>query len=135
MVEGGLICLSTYYFVYYTMEQEKQNENIDYRAEKKQGDMASKVLMGILASLTAFMFYGRINDAAQIQLLLQEKEQAKSERVDIWGKYNVAGKEYMEHMIADAREKEQLKEQILQLDLKETERWMEYWKEKAQTHD
>ena len=81
--------------------------------------------MAIMGSLLAFMFYGRIQDAADIVALKGEVEQHDGELRDVWGKYNVAGAQYMEHMIEDAREKEQLKEMILQVKLEEANRELE----------
>jgi len=36
----------------------------------------------------AYMFYGRIEDASNIQTIQQEIIQIKSEQRDLWGKYN-----------------------------------------------
>lgn len=86
--------------------------------------------MAIMGSLLAFMFYGRIQDAADIVRLNGEVKQAKSELRDVWGKYNSAGEQYMQHMIQDAREKEQIKEQILQVKLEEANRELGFYKNK-----
>ena len=97
----------------------------------------NNAVMAIMGSLLAFMFYGRIQDAADIIALKGEVIQAKSELRDVWGKYNDAGKQMMDFMINDAREKEQIKELIKDSELKakdvqleNQERWLEYWKNK-----
>jgi len=90
----------------------------------------NQIVMGIFGSLLAFMFYGRIQDAADIVKLTGEVEQHGSELRDVWGKYNEAGKTMMDFMIDDARQKEQIKEQILQVKLEEANRELEYYKNK-----
>ena len=45
-------------------------------------------VMGIMGSLMAYNFYGRIEDAANIQSMQQEIIQLKGEQRDLWGKYN-----------------------------------------------
>ena len=62
-------------------------------------------------------------------------KQVLSEQRDLWGKYNDAGEMITNFMINDAREKEQIKETIKDVELKETQRWLEYWKDKAQSVD
>ena len=105
----------------------------DVKEDIKENKMnMTNAVMAIMGSLLAFMFYGRIQDAADIIALKGEVGQAKSELRDVWGKYNSAGAQFMEHMIEDAREKEQIKEMVKDAQLIETERWLEYWKEKAQ---
>jgi len=68
----------------------------------------NQILMGILGSLVGYVFYGHINLEATVSVHNIELLQGKSERRDIWNKYNEAGASYMVHMIEDAREKEQL---------------------------
>ena len=83
---------------------------------------STQILMAIIGSLTAFMFYGRIQDASDIQSIKQEQVDQSSQLRDIWGKYNDAGAQMMNFMIEDARQKEQIKEQILQVKLEEANR-------------
>ena len=97
-------------------------------------------MMAIMGSLMAFLFYGRIQDAADIVKLNGEVEQHDGELRDVWGKYNTAGAQMMNFMIQDAREKEQIKElikdaqlQAKDVQLENQDRWLEYWKEKAQS--
>jgi hypothetical protein len=90
----------------------------------------NQILMGILGSLVGYVFYGHINLEAKVSGLIIEQTQGKTERVDIWKKYNNAGAQYMEHMIQDAREKEQIKEQILQVKLEEANRELHFYKNK-----
>lgn len=90
----------------------------------------NKILMGILGSLVGYVFYGHINLEAKVAGIIIEQTQGKSERVDIWTKYNDAGEAYMIHMIEDAREKEQIKEMILQVKLEEANRELQRLKEK-----
>lgn len=90
----------------------------------------NQIVLGIFGSLLAFMFYGRIQDAADIVQIKEKVEQGDGERLDLWTKYNKAGAQYMEHMIEDAREKEQIKEQILQVKLEEANRELERLKNK-----
>lgn len=78
--------------------------------------------MAILGSLIGYVFYGHIALEAKVSVLEIQLEQVRSETKDIWGKYNSAGQQMMDYMIDDARQKEQLKELILQLKLDETER-------------
>ncbi len=92
----------------------------------------NQILMAILGSLVAYVFYGHIALEAKVSVHDLQLEQDGSELNDIWGKYNSAGEQMMNFMIRDAREKEELKEEILTLELKESERWLEYWKAKAQ---
>lgn len=82
----------------------------------------NQILMGILGSLVGYVFYGHINLEARVSGIVIEQAQGKSERRDLWGKYNDAGASYMQHMISDAREKEQIKEDILTVRLEEANR-------------
>lgn len=90
---------------------------------------SNQIIMGIFGSLLAFMFYGRIQDAADIVKLTGEVEQHKGELRDVWGKYNDAGKTMMDFMIEDARQKEQIKEEILKVRLEEANRELEQLKQ------
>ena len=90
----------------------------------------NQILMGILGSLVGYVFYGHINLEAKVSVIEVQQTQGKAERVDIWSKYNSAGQSYMVHMIEDAREKEQLKEIILQVKLDEANRELQRLKEK-----
>ena len=80
------------------------------------------ILMGILASLCGYIFYGYIGLSAKVDTIETKQNQVMGEQRDLWAKYNddlkekvVFMKEYYEH-----KEDEQ-------------ERWIEYWKEKAQS--
>ena len=90
----------------------------------------NQILMGILGSLVGYVFYGHINLEAKVSVQEIQMEQVQSELRDVWGKYNDAGESYMIHMIDDAREKEQIKEQILLVKLEEANRELEYYKNK-----
>lgn len=89
----------------------------------------NQILMAILGSLTAYVFYGHINLGAKVETIETKQEQVRSEQRDLWGKYNTSGETITNFMINDAREKEQIKESIKEVQLQETTRWLEYWKE------
>ena len=82
----------------------------------------NQILIAILGSLVGYVFYGHIKVESTVGGIVIEQSQGKSERINLWGKYNDAGASYMEHMIEDAREKEQLKEEILKVRLEEANR-------------
>jgi hypothetical protein len=104
----------------------------DIKQEIKESKMnMTNAVMAIMGSLLAFMFYGRIQDAADIVKLKNEVEQHGSELRDVWGKYNDAGEMMMNFRIEDAREKEQIKEKMIQVQLENEKEWKEYWKRKA----
>ena len=90
----------------------------------------NQIMIVVLGSLISYVFYGHINLEATVSGVVIEQAQGKSERVDIWNKYNTAGEQYMKHMIEDAREKEQIKEMILQVKLEEANRELHRLKEK-----
>jgi hypothetical protein len=85
---------------------------------------AKTIILAVAASLTGYVFYGNINLAADVSVIKTNQTQMQSEQRDLWGKYNddlkekvVFMKEYYEHKEA------------------EQERWIEYWKEKAQNNN
>lgn len=80
------------------------------------------IAMGALASLVGYVFYGFINLQAEVKTIKTKQDQVISEQRDLWGKYNDAGKMTMDFMIDDAKKIEQLKEQILQVRLEESNR-------------
>lgn len=88
-------------------------------------DIDSKTaIMGVFGSLLAYMFYGRIQDASDIQSLQQVVVQLKSEQVDLWGKYNEDIKEKGEmmfkvadYMMEEEKEKMRLERMIYELKL------------------
>jgi len=91
--------------------------------------------MGVMASLMAYMFYGRIQDASDIQAIKQELIQLKTEQVDLWGKYNDDIKEKSQMMMTMANymiEQEithgEMEGKINEVELNSTERWLEYYK-------
>lgn len=47
-----------------------------------------QAVLAVMGSLMAYNFYGRIEDAANIQAMQQEIKQIKGEQRDLWGKYN-----------------------------------------------
>lgn len=98
-------------------------------------DIDSKTaVMGVFGSLLAYMFYGRIQDASDIQALKQEMEQVKSEQRDIWTKYNIDQEQEMlifqksaEFMVLDANQKADIKAEIKRVELDNTARWLDYY--------
>ena len=46
------------------------------------------ILMGIVASLSGYVFYGYIELKAEVNVVKTQLEQANSELRDLWGKYN-----------------------------------------------
>ena len=88
-------------------------------------DIDSKTaVMGVMGSLMAYMFYGRIQDASDIQSLQQVVIQLKGEQVDLWGKYNEDIKEkgemmfkFADYMMAEEKEKMRLERMIYELEL------------------
>jgi|GEM_PF-4240016 len=93
---------------------------------------AKTMIMAVAASLTGYVFYGHINLNAKVDTIETKQVQVMSEQRDLWGKYNSAGETITNFMINDAREKEQIKETIKDVELRETQRWLEYWKKKAE---
>ena len=92
-------------------------------------------VMGIMGSLMAYMFYGRIQDASDIQSLQQVVVQLKGEQVDLWGKYNEDIKEKGELMfkVADYVIEQEIKrgeadKEMSRIELDNTKQWLEYYK-------
>lgn len=97
------------------------------------------LLMTIFGSLTGYVFYGHITLEATVSNHELELGQGKSERLDLWGKYNVAGKTFTDFLVQDANDKADIRIEIKDVEihskdveLLQSERWMEYWKEQAQ---
>jgi predicted Holliday junction resolvase-like endonuclease len=117
---------------------EKQLQELKDEAKEGKNHMTN-IVIAIMGSLLAFMFYGRIQDSADIVSLKGQVKQHDSELEDVWNKYNDAGTQMMDFMINDAREKEQIKElikdaqlQAKDVELSNLERWLNYWKEKSE---
>ena len=96
---------------------------------------AKTAAMGVMGSLMAYMFYGRIEDASNIQALQQAEIQAKSERVDWWGKWNDKIKDdqdkmfkMADYMIEQEKEKAALAKEIQRVELENERQWKEYYK-------
>jgi hypothetical protein len=100
-------------------------------------DMDGKTaVMGIFGSLLAYMFYGRIQDASDIQSLKQEMIQVKTEQVDLWSKYNDDIKEkgqmmmnMANYMIEEEKAKGELGKEISRVELENIKAWLEHSRE------
>lgn len=49
---------------------------------------AKTIMMGIVGSLTGFVFYGHINLKARVDTIETKQNQVLVEQRDLWGKYN-----------------------------------------------
>ena len=86
-------------------------ENIDVKT----------ILMGILASLCGYIFYGYIELSAKVETQQTIIEQHDSELNDIWGKYNAdiekqfaMFEKFMEFKANEATKREELREELLE---------------------
>ena len=79
------------------------------------------ILMGILASLCGYIFYGYIGLSAKVDTIETKQNQVMSEQRDLWGKYN-----------DDLREKVTFMKEYYHDKLEAEKQWTEYWKEKAE---
>jgi hypothetical protein len=100
-------------------------ENIDVKT----------ILMGILASLCGYIFYGYIELSAKVDTQQTIIAQHDSELNDIWSKYNAdiekqfaMFEKFMEFKTDEAKEREQLREELLEFKI-------EYYKEKGERDD
>ncbi len=89
------------------------------------------ILMGILASLCGYIFYGYIELSAKVDTQQTIIEQHDSELNDIWGKYNAdiekqfeMFEKFMEFKTEEAKEREAVREDLLEFKI-------EYYKEKS----
>lgn len=78
------------------------------------------ILMGILASLCGYIFYGYIGLSAKVETLETKQNQVMSEQRDLWGKYN-----------RDLEEKVSFIKDYYTNRLEDQKKWTEYWKEKS----
>ena len=77
------------------------------------------MVMAVVGSLTAYVFYGHINLAAEVKTVVTKQEQVVGEQRDLWGKYNNEAMykvEFMKEYYTDKVNNEKM--------------WAEYWKEK-----
>jgi len=88
------------------------------------------ILMGILASLCGYIFYGYIELSAKVDTQQTIITQHDSELNDIWGKYNAdiekqfaMFEKFMEFKTSEAKEREELREELVEFKI-------EYYKEK-----
>lgn len=93
---------------------------------------AKTVLMGILASLSAYIFYGYIGLSAKVDTQQQIIEQNRSELDDIWSKYNAdiekqfaMFEKFMTFKEEEATKREHIREELLEFKA-------EYYKEQSQ---
>lgn len=78
------------------------------------------IVMACAASLTAYVFYGHINLAADVKAMQTKQEQVVGEQKDIWAKYN-----------DDMDDKVDFMTNYFSYQLEMEERWTEYWKVRA----
>jgi hypothetical protein len=90
------------------------------------------ILMGILASLCGYVFYGYIELQAKVQQQEKVIEQNSSELDDLWGKYNadiekqfLMFEKFMTFKEEEATKREHIREELLQFKA-------EYYKEKSE---
>lgn len=79
------------------------------------------VLMGILASLCGYIFYGYIGLSAKVDTIDTKQEQVISEQRDLWSKYN-----------RDLEEKVRFMKEYYESRLEDQEQWTEYYKDKSE---
>ena len=79
------------------------------------------ILMGIVASLSGYVFYGYIELKAEVNVVKTQLEQSQSELRDLWSKYNEQlDKEvnfitkFYEFQKKEQADKDQLKEELLE---------------------
>jgi hypothetical protein len=79
------------------------------------------ILMGIVASLSGYVFYGYIELKAEVNVVKTQLEQSQSELRDLWSKYNAQlDKEvnfitkFYEFQKKEQADKDQLKEELLE---------------------
>jgi len=77
------------------------------------------MVMAVVGSLTAYVFYGHINLSADIKPIGTRLEQVESEQKDLWGKYNDEAMYKIEFM------QEYYKDKVAN-----EKRWSDYWKDK-----
>ena len=75
--------------------------------------------MGVLASLTGYIFYGHISLAAKTETIETKQNQVLSEQRDLWNKYN-----------SDLDKKLEFMKEYYLFQLDNEKRWTEYYKEK-----
>lgn len=77
------------------------------------------MVMAVVGSLTAYVFYGHIKTSALVDTIVTKQEQVIGEQKDLWGKYNAEAMYKIEFM------KEYYNDKV-----DNEKRWGEYWKEK-----
>lgn len=91
-----------------------------------------QAVLAVMGSLMAYNFYGRIEDAANIQSMKQEIVQLKSETRDIWTKYNADIKEktdmmmkMADYMISNEQRFGEVDQRISEVELNNIKRWLD----------
>lgn len=82
--------------------------------------LAVGIVVTILGSLVAYVFYGFINLSADVKTLHPVIEQIQGEQKDIWNKYN-----------QDQKDKVIFIMDYYQFKVDEEKRWVEFYKEKS----
>ncbi len=78
------------------------------------------MMMGVLASLTGYIFYGHISLAAKTETIETKQDQVLSEQRDLWNKYN-----------ADLDKKLEFMKEYYIYQIENEKRWTNYWKQKT----
>ena len=83
---------------------------------------SSKILMGILASLCGYIFYGYIGLSSKVESMATKMHQMESEQKDLWGKYNAELenrhhdiKDFYIFQLKDAEDKSDILEKVYNL--------------------
>lgn len=87
---------------------------------EKAMPIAAGIVVAILGSLVAYVFYGFINLSAEVKTLHPVINQMKSEQDDIWKKYN-----------KNQDDKIELIKDYYQFKVDEEKRWVDFYREKT----
>ena len=87
---------------------------------EKAMPIAVGIVVAILGSLVAYVFYGFINLSADVKTMHPVMEQVKSEQDDIWRKYN-----------SDQKDKVEFIKDYYQFKVDEEKRWVDFYREKT----
>lgn len=79
------------------------------------------IVLAVLGSLVAYVFYGFINLSAEVKTLHPVINQVVSEQDDIWNKYN-----------QDQKDKIEFIKNYYEFKVAEEKRWVEFYKQKSE---
>jgi len=87
---------------------------------EKAMPIAVGIVVTILGSLVAYVFYGFINLSAEVKTMHPVIEQVRTEQKDLWNKYN-----------KDQDSKIDFIKDYFKFKVDEEKRWVEFYKEKS----